>query len=94
MAGLELVCRQIQICEGQLSHRFEVTYGEALSDLHLMTGPQIRNQLCICPMFRAWIVSEAQKESSVLKELRQAEEERELANPHMKGGKGGAGGEA
>ena len=45
-------------------------------------------------MLRAWIVSEAQKESSVLKELRQAEEERELANAHMKGGKGGAGGEA
>ena len=42
---------------------------------------------------RAWIASEVQKESSVLQERRRAREERVLANPKKKGGKGGAGGE-
>ena len=42
---------------------------------------------------RTWIASEVQKESSVLKERREAREERVLANPKKKGGKGGAGGE-
>ena len=93
LAGLELVCRQIQICEDKLSHRFDDTQGDAVSDYYLMSGAQSRSQLCICPELRAWIASKVQKESSVLKERRKAREERVLANPKKKGGKGGAGGE-
>ena len=93
LAGLELVCRQIQYCEDELSHRFDDMQGDAVSDYYLMSGAQSRSQLCICPELRAWIASEVQKESSVLKERRKAREERVLANPKKKGGKGGGGGE-
>ena len=93
LASLELVCRLIQICEDKLSHRFDDSHGDAGSDYYLMSGAQSGSQLCICPELRAWIASEVQKESSVLKERRKAREERVLANPKKKGGKGGAGGE-
>ena len=92
LAGLELVCRQIQICEDKLSHRFDDTHGEAASDYYVMSRAQSRSQLCICPELRAWIASEVQKESSVLKERRKAREERVLANPTKGGGQGSAGG--
>ena len=81
LAGLELVCRQIQICEDKLAHRFDDTQGDAGSDYYLMSGAQSRSQLCICLELRAWIASEVQKESSVLKERRKAREERVLAHP-------------
>jgi hypothetical protein len=41
LAGMELVCRQIQICEDKLCHRFEDSSPEALThDYFLMSGSQ------------------------------------------------------
>ena len=86
-AALELVCRQIQIAEDKLSHRFEDVSSDHHSDYYLMSGAQSKSQLCISPELKAWISSEVQKESSILKERRKAREERVLANPKRKGGK-------
>lgn len=85
-AALELVCRQIQIAEDKLSHRFEDSNSDTHSDYYLMSGAQSRSQLCICPELKTWISGEMQKESAVLKERRKAREERHLANPKKEGG--------
>jgi hypothetical protein len=87
-ACFEIICRQLQICEDKLAHKFEDNSSELSSDYHLMSGSKLRAQLCISPELRAWTASETAKESAVLKERRKPREERTLANP-KRGARGG-----
>jgi hypothetical protein len=90
LAGLELVCRQIQICEDKLSHRFDDTTADAPSqDYFLMSGSTSKQQLCVCPTLMTYITGETAKRNAILKERRKAREERVLAHP-KKGPKKGA----
>ena len=83
-ASSEILCRQIQICEDQLSHKFEEVGGNVTAEYHLMSGAQQRSQLCICPALKSWLAGEIAKDSAILKERRKAREERALANPKGK----------
>jgi hypothetical protein len=90
-ASFELIARQLQICEDRLAHRFEDS-AETRQDYLLMSGAAHRSQLCICPELTAWIATETQKETAVLKERRKAREERVLAGPKKGAKKGGSDG--
>ena len=91
LAGLELVCRQIQICEDKLSHRFDDTTADAPSqDYFLMSGSTSKQQLCVCPTLMTYITGETAKRNAILKERRKAREERVLAHPKKGPKKGGA----
>jgi hypothetical protein len=91
LASMEFVCRQIQICEDKLSHRFEDTSADAVSqDYFLMSGSRSKQQLCVCPALMAFTSSETAKKSAILKERRKAREERVLAHPKKNAKKGGA----
>ena len=92
LAGLELVCRQIQICEDKLSHRFDDTTADAATqDYFLMSGSTSKQQLCVCPALMTYITGESAKRNAVLKERRKAREERVLAQPKKGPKKGGPG---
>ena len=91
LAGMEFVCRQIQICEDKLCHRFEDSSPEALTqDYFLMSGSQSKQQLCICPALMTYTSGETAEKSAILKERRKAREERSLAYPKKDAKKGGA----
>ena len=89
LACIELVCRNIQIAEDVLSHKFQDNHSDHATDLFLMSGASHRSQLCICPDLKAYTAAETAKESAVLKERRKAREERILAMPKKGAPKGG-----
>jgi hypothetical protein len=80
LASLELLFRQIQVCEDALKHKFANSAGSSDStfDRHLMAGTSSNSSLCICPALMEWMSHENSKSSSIEKERRKAREERTL----------------
>ena len=90
LAGLELICRQIQCIEERYKDKFcgGDAGGTGSLEHHLMSGLQSRAQLCICPALNDWLADELRKQTAVDKERRKAREERTLIKPDKKGGPG------
>ena len=84
LASAELIGRQVQMIEEQLVHKFEDPSSDGHIDYYLMAGAESRQQLCICPELKKYMASEVAQKNSVLKELRNAREERALAHPKAK----------
>ena len=78
LASMELVYRQIQICEERLKEKFSNQNSESSYEIHLMAGTACKSQLCVCPALSAWMSVELSKRSAIDKERRKAREERVL----------------
>ena len=75
LASVELLYRQIQICEDALKHKFgghDASSAAATFDRHLMAGSSSRSQLCICPQLMEYVAAENAKITAVEKERRKA----------------------
>ena len=85
-AGIELVCRKLQIIHEKWRHKLPSFSGPANKqggiddDAYLMLGTyETRGNIAVCPALQKWIGEEAAKESLAMKERRKAREERTLA---------------
>ena len=90
LASLELLFRQIQVCEDALKHKFANSAGSSDStfDRHLMAGTSSNSSLCICPALMEWMGHENSKCSAIEKERRKAREERILLLKSRQQGQG------
>ena len=90
LAGVELLCRQLQLLEervyeaeltalsskkGQGSGKLQSAYEVVESGLFLGTT-ETKGNLCICPALSEWISEQLKAEAAVAKERRKAREER------------------
>ena len=91
LATLELVARQLQVCEEK--HR-DLLFGTKRGDsddhdeYYYFTGMASTRGLMVAPALSTWISEQVCRENAVAKERRKAREERSLAKP-KKGAKGG-----
>ena len=90
LAGLVLICRQIQMFEESFKDKFSGgdAGGTGSLEHHSMSGRQFRAQLCMCPALNDWLADDLRKKTAVDKERRKAREERTLTKPDKKGGPG------
>ena len=95
IASLELICRQIQLCEERLK---DVLLGSSGTEGphdegYFFTGLQNTRGVMVCPALAKWIAEQVAAENAVAKERRKAREERALARPPPGRGRGrGSGG--
>lgn len=96
LASMELICRQLQLCEEKLKDRILGTVGsghQEHDESWYFTGLQNTRGVMVCPALSKWVSEQVASENSVLKERRKAREERALAKPPpRKGGRGGGDG--
>ena len=96
LASLELVARQLQLCEERHRDRILGTKpGQAAQhdEHYYFTGMATTRGLMVAPALSSWISEQIARENAIAKEKRKAREERGLARPKRgpKGGKEGDG---
>ena len=85
LASFELSMRELMMIEERHKERFAIQNNNAnalASERSLFLGLSQRANLCILPALIEYVGSEVQKEQAVMKERRNAREERELLKTH------------
>ena len=88
LASLELVARQLQLCEERYKDELLSSRGSgAGGDEHFFfTGVQSTRGIMVAPTLSEWIAKQLSAESAIAKERRKACEEQQLLHPPAGGG--------
>jgi len=91
LASLELVARQLQLCEERCKDKLVSARGSGAGgdEQFFFTGMQSTRGIMVAPALSEWIAKQLSAESAIAKERRKAREERQLVHPPGGGGGGG-----
>ena len=88
LGALELVARQLQLCEERHRDKILGTNDSHRDELYYFTGMATTRGLKVAPELSSWISEQISRGNAIAKERRKAREERSAARP-KRGAKGG-----